>query len=383
MRITAQLIDVARDVHFWSETFDRPLDDVFAVQDEISLLIARKLREQFGHLEVEGHLVDAPGIPVDTYRRYLKGRYHLLKMSRADIDLGLSLLEEVIRDQPRFALAYLGVHLGYALLGTIGFMPAGEAFALGKPYLDKAIGLNPDLPECQLQLAWMSFLNEWDLDGAYRHLNRAFEIRPTVDFYQSMASALVAEGKFSEALHYLGTALQLDPFSEINYHLKGFVYYSQGDFEKAMEFFEKRFRMNGVYSVSALYWGQALLCTGRMAEGLAFFEALPAGPQDLVKLGGTTLAYAASGDRVRAEAGIAALESFLQTDLKERALYLLILCHVALHRPEEALRLIEAGISSRLPLMVYLPTEPMLRPLRPLPGFRELMRRILGDRTPH
>ncbi|MBK9016992.1 MAG: tetratricopeptide repeat protein [Saprospiraceae bacterium] len=321
MRITAQLIDVADDFHFWSKTFDRSFEDIFAVQDEISLLIAEKLREHIGHFEIEDHLVDAPDIPAELYKRYLKGRYHLLKMSKPDIDLGLSLLAEIIEAQPNFALAHLGVHLGYALLGTIGLMPAGEAFAKAKPYLDKAIELDPNLPDCQLQLAWISFLQGWDIATAYQHLNNALEIRPVVDFYQSMAATLVAEKKFSAALHYLETALQLDPFSEINYHLKGFALYCQEKFEEAIEAFEKSIQLKSNFSIASLYLGQALLCQGKAAEGLAFFQKLPDDqPGDILKLGGTTLAYAALGDTMRTEAGIAKLEAVLQTDLMERAL---------------------------------------------------------------
>lgn len=382
MRITAQLIDVTDDFHFWSETFDRSIDDIFAVQDEISLLIAEKLREHIGHFELGDHLVDAPDIPVETYKRYLKSRYHLLKMSKPDIDLGLSLLSEIIREQPKFALAYLAAHLGYALLGTIGLMPAAEAFVKGKPFLDKAIELDPGLPECQLQLAWMSFLQEWDVAGAYRHLNKSLEIRPLVDYYQSMACTLVAEGKFSAALHYIETALQIDPFSEINYHLKGFILYTQERFEEAITFFEKSVQLNHNFSVSTLYLGQALLCAGRAEDALAFFQKLPDdGPGDILKLGGTTLAYAALGDTLRAEAGITALEGYLETPLKERAMNLLILGQAILGRQEAVFELIGQGISYRLPLMVYLPTEPMLKPLRSIPRFQELMWQILGEQT--
>lgn len=382
MRITAQLIDVADDFHFWSKTFDRSFEDIFAVQDEISLLIAEKLREQIGHFEIEDHLVEAPDIPVETYKRYLKGRYHLLKMSKADIDLGLSILEGVIGEQPRFALAYLAVQLGYALLGTIGLMPAAKAFAAGKPFLDKAIALNPDLPECQLNLSWISFLQDWDLAATYRRLNKALEIRPVVDFYQSMASTLLAEGKFSAALHYLETAFQLDPFSEINHHLKGFTFYGQEEFEKAIESFEKSIQLRANFSISTLYLGQALLCMGRAADALAFFQKLPEDePGDILKLGGTTLAYAALGDTLRAEAGINKLEAILQTDLMERAMNLLILCHAVMGREEAALQFIEQGIAYRLPMMLYLPTDPLLKPLHSAPRFQELTRQILGEKT--
>jgi len=382
MRITAQLIDVMDDFHFWSETFDRSVDDIFAVQDEISLLIADKLREHIGHIEIDDHLVDAPEVPVETYKSYLKSRYHLLKMTKPDIEKGLSILQEVIKVQPDFPLAHLGIHLGYTLLGTIGLIPAGEAFAKGKPFLDKAIELNEELPECQLHLAWICFLQKWDLAGAYRHLNKALEARPVVDFYQTMACTLVAEGKFEASINYIETALQIDPFSDINYHLKGFIFYAEEKYEKAIACFEKSIALKANFSISSLYLGQALLLSGRTDEGMAFFQKLPPDePGDLLKLGGTTLAYAALGDTVRAEAGISKLEAFLHTDLMERAMNLLISCHTMLGKQEAVFKLIEQGIAYRLPMMVYLNIEPILKPLRPSHRFQDLMLQILGKKT--
>jgi TolB-like protein/class 3 adenylate cyclase/AraC-like DNA-binding protein/Tfp pilus assembly protein PilF len=382
MRITAQLIDVAEDTPFWSETFDRDVDDLFAVQDEISLFIAERLREQTGHFELEDHLVAAPDIPVAVYKRYLRARYHLLKMSKADLDRGLAILDEIVAAHPRFALAHLAIHLGYTLLGTIGLMPAGEAFARGQPHLDRAIELDPDLPECQLALAWNLFLQDWDPAGAYRHLNRALAIRPTVDFYQSMATVLVAESKFSAALHYLETAVQLDPFSEINYHLQGFVHYAQEDFDRAIDCFDRSIELKANFSISMLYRGQALIAQGRADVALASFQQLPADePGDILKLGGTTLAHAARGDTARARDGIRQLEDLLETDLVDRALNLLILCAAVGGRQAEAIGYVERAFAQRLPLLVYLPVEPLLKPLRELPRFRELMQEILGEAT--
>lgn len=383
MRITAQLIDVIEDFHFWSETFDRSTDDIFAVQDEISLLIADKLREHIGHFDIDDKLVETPEIPVETYKSYLKSRYHLLKMTKIDMYKGIEILENIIESHPNFPLAYLGIHLGYTLLGTIGLMPAGEAFEKGQPFLDKAIELDPNLPESQLNLSYISFLQKWDLDSTYHHLNKSFEIRPSVEFYQSMASVLVAEGKFTAALNYIETALQLDPFSNINYHLKGFIFYAKEKYAKAIELFQKSIDLNPTFMASTLYLGQTLLLLGRLDEGLAYFQKLPMDQTsgDLMQLGGITLAYAALGKVEEAESGIAKLEAILQTDLMERAMNMLILCQAMLRNEEETLKLIQQGISYRLPMMVYLAVEPILKPLHSNPRFNELLKQILGTKT--
>ena len=382
IRITAQLIDVVDDFHFWSETFDRSMEDVFAVQDEISLLIADKLREHLGHFDIDEHLVEDPKISVEIYNRYLKSRYHILKMRKEDIEKGILILEGVIEEQPLFTLAYLGIHLGYILLGTLGFVPANEAFAKGQPYLDKAIELDENLPESQLNLSYISFIGKWDFAEAYQHLNNSYKIRPSVEYYQTMASILVAEGKFKAASNYIDTALQLDPFSEINHHLKGFIYYVQEKYEQAIKQYEKSISLKPDSHVSLMELGQTLLLMGRSEEGLGYFKNLPADDSgDLMKLGGITMAYAALGNTAKAEAGIAKLEAALQTDSMGNAINLLIHCQIFLGNQEAAISLIEQGINYRLPMMVYLYVDPILKPLRSNLRFQELMRQVLGKET--
>ncbi len=380
MRITAQLIDVKEDFHFWSETFDHSVEDIFAVQDEISLLIADKLREHLGHFEIEDHLVDTPEIPVRIYKDYLKSRYHLLKMTKTDLEKGLSILEKIIAQQPGFALAHLGMHLGYTLLGTIGLIPANAAFAKGHQFLEKAIELDENLPECQLHLSYIAFLQKWDLEKAYYHLNKSFEIRPTVEYYQSMASVLIAERKAEAALNYIETALQIDPFSAINYHLKGFIFYTQEKYETAIVFFDKAIQLNPHFMASTLYKGQALLLAGQSEKGLAYFQQLPPeGGDDIMKLGGITLAHVALGAIQKAEEGMRELQKILETDMMERALNFLVLCQASLGRANQTLELIEKGIVDRLPMVVYFYAEPMLKFLHPDARFQKLMKQVLGD----
>ncbi|MEL6133591.1 MAG: hypothetical protein AAFR59_09540, partial [Bacteroidota bacterium] len=215
LRVAVGLIDVQEDYTFWTETFYRSMEDIFQMQREISQQIAERLREHMGHLELTSSLPSVTSPPVDAYTQYLRSRYHMLKMNEGEIRLGISILEELQRKVPDYPYVHLGIHMGYTLLGTLGYMRTGEAFLKGMPHLHKAIELDDSLPECQLQMAWMSFLEEWDLDATYKHLQAVRNKQPIVDFYQTMTSVLITERKYKAAKYHIDIALQMDPFSKV------------------------------------------------------------------------------------------------------------------------------------------------------------------------
>ena len=382
MRITAQLIDVVDDFHFWSETFDRSMDDIFAVQDEVSLLIADKLREHIGHFDMDDRLIDSPNVPVDVYKKYLKGRYHLMKLTLSETEIAISILQEVIKAEPNFTLPYLDINQGYAFLGTMGLLPSGEAFEKGKSFLDKALELNENLSQSQLNLAWISCWQNWDLEGAYGHLHNALEIRPSDEIYLTFSNTLTLEGKLKAALNYVDKALELDPFSAMNIHYKGFLFYLMEKYEQAIPFFDKALGLKPDLPFPPLYIGSILVLQGRPKEGLDYFQNLPhLGVGNLTKLGGTTMAHIALGDSVKAEEGLTELQAALQTDSMGSAIFFLILCHTMNGNQQAAIELIEKGIAYRLPNVLLLYTEPILKPLRSNSRFQELMKHVLGDGT--
>lgn len=381
MRVATTLVDVTEDIPLWSQTLDRAVDDIFAVQDEVSLLVADRLREHIGHFDIDDKLVPQPDISVDNYKRYLQARFHLLKMSAPDIELGMNILEEITERQPDFPLAYLGLHLGYTLLATLGLMPAPEAFAKGQPHLEKAIELDDSLAEVQLHLSYHSFLQEWDFPGTYAHLYKSFEQRPLVEYYQMMTSVLSAEGKLRAAHNYIDTALQVDPFSAINYHLKGFLFYLQEQYDPALQYFEKSLALKPDSHVSFLEMGLSYLLSGEHERARAFYDQLPLPEDDLLVVGGKAMVYALTEpDRAREEMRI--LEEAMDGPQMERALNQLALCHALLGNTKETLNLLEQGIETRQLMIVYTQISPALKPLRSLPRFQELRQRVLGSATP-
>ncbi|MFK7972734.1 MAG: adenylate/guanylate cyclase domain-containing protein [Bacteroidia bacterium] len=381
LRITAQLIDVSDDYHFWSETFDRSLKDVFAVQDEISLLIADRLREHVGHFEIEDQLVVEPDISVNAYTQYLRGRFHVLKMSKPDLEKGMDLFQNIIASQPQFALAHLGMHLGYSLLGMVGLMSAEEAFVKGDVFLKKAISIDANLPECQLHLSYKAFLQEWDFSKSYKHLQRSFEIRTMAEYYPSMASILVAERKFKAAHQYIDTALQLDPFSEIHHHLKGFIFYCQEQYREAIRYFDKAIQLKPEFLPPSFYKGQALLLQDKAVEALECYQALPHYVGSITLTGYLTMAYAALNDKKSTVAGIAKLEDALMSSDSGGARNALISVYAVLGEYEKALDYLEKAVTLRNPMMVYIYSEPLWKKLHNYPRFQSLLKRVIGETT--
>jgi len=378
-RITVQLIEAESDFHFWSETFDRDLKNVFLVQDEISLIVADKLREHLGHFELSEHLVDSYNIPFDTYKKYLQGRFFLMKLDYENTLKAISIFEEVLRDSPEFPLPYLDINQGYTYMGTMGIIPAFEGFTKAQPFLQKAIELKEDLPETQLNLAWISCWQKWDLKQAYIHLNNAISLRPADTMYLTKANFLTIEGKLDLALKYLEKALDLAPFSSVNINYKGFLYYMMEKYDEAIPYFKRSLSIQPELPFPVVYIGACYLLSGRHDEGLTYFNNLT---QDntgyLAKLGGTSVAHAMMGNISKAEEGIARLKSFLETPSSGNALNFLILCHAQLNNLDNALEYLQIAIDNHFPLVLLLPTEPLAKPLHSVPEFNKLISSIIA-----
>lgn len=378
MRLTAQLIDVEEDFHFWSETFDRPMDDVFSLQDEISLLIADRLREHLGHLEVGEHLVKAPVVPVDIYKKYLKARFLIFKMEKSSLEEGLEILKQIVDEEPEYVEAQLSIHLAYTLLGTIGFLPSSEAFILGQPALQKAIELDKNKPECQLNLAWMALLREWDLSKTYAHLNNIGKHTTIIDYYQSMAATLVAENKTKAAHQYIQTAFQLDPFSHINFHLQGFIHYIEGNYKKAIENYEKALQINPEFTASILYLGQTHILMKNYTRAHFLYSMFDdAKLKDVLKLGGLALVSIFQDDQEYLITSIEKLKNYLKSDLAERALYFLILIYAQMDNKDQTLIFLQKGLEMRLPMMLYMDVEPLLKTVRSDSRIDQLLSNII------
>lgn len=363
VRITAQLVRTDDGFQLWSRSFDRDLEDIFAVQDEISLSIADQIRENFGHLEFSDQLIKSPNVSVDIYERYLEGRYFFHRFNAMDVKRGLSLLEDLARKHPQFALAKVGVQYGYNMMAAAGLLPARESLAKGKPFLDEALAIDEKLPECHHSLGWHSLNQDWDFMQAARHLKRAIELRPGyADAYQKLFITLALEGKLEEAHLQIQKALQLDPLAPLNNYFISYSYYLAEDFALSNQHFEHTFELEPSFLIGYSIYGLSLVLQDRPAYLLKKAESIASiSGSEVERLLMKTLALSKMGDWPETEACIEQLEDYLEGVSRERVRFFLIYIESILGRIDKALHHVEQGVRFREPLMTLLKVDPLLK----------------------
>ncbi len=378
IRITAQHIQTEDGFHIWSKNFDRELEDIFALQDEISLLIADQIRENFGHLDVKDQLVSSPKIKLEVYEDFLKGKYLLHTFDKNEILKGISILKEVIEKEPDFALAYSNIHYAYNMLAAAGWLPSNEAFEKGNYYLNKAYELDKNLPECYHSLGWNALNRDWDFINAEKYLSKALELSPGyADAHQKMFITLVLEGKKDMAFKHIQKALELDPLSGLTNYFHGYYYYLEKKYEKANSFYQKCFEISPGFLFPYSMYGLSLI---GMDQGdklkivAAMVPEIPGGNTERAIL--TALSQCQLNETEAAEAEIQNLENTLQSEERGRIRFFLIHIYTQQKKYDRALQLIDQGIEEKEPLMTLLREDPLLKPLHSFGRFETSMQKV-------
>ena len=215
VRITAQLVEASSGFQQWSESFDRELRDVFAIQDEISAAIGEALEVSLALSEAAPRVSEAANL--DAYESYLAGRQLLNQRGRANVERAVALLQSSVEADPNYAPARAQLAIALLLLtdgpGTYGDWSAPEAKARAMPHIEQAMLLNNRLPEVHGALATMAY-TERDFEATVRHAERALALNPSyVDAISWLGLAQVNLGRYRESTATLERSLDVDPLS--------------------------------------------------------------------------------------------------------------------------------------------------------------------------
>jgi len=272
LRITAQLIKVADGYHLWSDRFDRTLDDVFAIQDEIARAIADRLRVSLG--TSGDHPVVKPATAnLQAYELYLRGRFFWNQRGHG-LFKGLQCFEEAVRLDPAYPLAHAGVADAYSLLGFYGLIRPNEAMPHAKAAAQKALSLNEHLAEAHSSLGWIHMAFDWDWDGAESEFQRAIAINPNLvaaRYWYAIFLALV-RGQDEQAVAEARRAVELDPLAVHPRAQLASVLYVARRFEDALAEAERALDADPTSFVACRTLGFALLELSRGEEALAVFR---------------------------------------------------------------------------------------------------------------
>jgi len=267
VRITAQLINTLDGTHFWSKNFDREMEDIFALQDEISLLIADQIRENFGHFDIQEHLFHSFTTSVEAYNEYQKGRYFQLNWNVENFNKAISFYKKAIKIDPTYPLPYYGMVMCYGYLYSWNAIPKEEAVLKTNALLETGENLNSDLPEYHLAVSNSAILFDWNLDLAHNELQKLLKLNPNCnDALEALAGLYIVIGWFDEAIETIDKALKIDPLSATHRFMKGNILFFSENYNEAIQYFDKALEIQPKMTLAILLKMACFLFLGNEPE---------------------------------------------------------------------------------------------------------------------
>jgi serine/threonine-protein kinase len=375
LRITAQLSSTDDGRLLWSERYDRKLDDVFAIQDEIARTIVTTLRA-VSFADLDEPVARRYTANVKAYGLYLRGRFEWNKRTRDSVNQAIVLFEQAIAEDPGYALAYTGLSDSYALHVDYRSIPVAEGLDRAKMYARKALELDETLAEAHASLAWVSFIHDWDWDEAAREFRRAIELDPRyASAHQWYAFLLICRGNIEEALIEGHTSLELDPASVSGRRSIGWLYYYARRWDQARYHLGRAIAMNPMAEESYRVLGFTLAEQGQFTEAERVLR-------EAVDLPGSVVYAKAALGYVLARAGKRDEALALVRDLEEMATHGYVspvafgYIYLGLGDVEQALHWIERAHDERRGWLAYLNVTPIFDPVRSDPRFQALVQRM-------
>jgi TolB-like protein/Tfp pilus assembly protein PilF len=296
VRISVKLIDAASDQHIWSETYERPFDDVMAIQASVARTVARIIQARLTAQD-EDQLARVLNIRPQTFESYLRAMFQYRKETQEGYQAGIDILEEALANDPTSALAYAALAQGYMEL-VHSVLPKMEATKRARIAIEKAIELDPTLAEAHLALGLHQLYGDWNIKAAKGSLKRAMELNPSLaDAWYHWAWLLEIAGDDEEAISAGEKTVELSPLSSFYVAWLADQYRDAGDYEKAIELAESVIALSPGYPVAWLVLGGVYGEQGRFDEAIAAHEHLAGLPYWEFALGQT---YAWAGQPEKA-----------------------------------------------------------------------------------
>jgi serine/threonine protein kinase/Flp pilus assembly protein TadD len=308
LRITAQLVNVADGYHLWSERYDRNLEDIFAIQDEVTAAIIENLKLSLVAHEKEAVLKRSTN-DLEAHNLYLKGIHFLRTHGTRAYESAIDYFSQALEKDPEYAAAYYGLSETHFYIAFWGDQPPGEVCQKAKTYARKALEIDPTMGDAHGALSYIYTIHDWNWEAADResleslrlspgsaicHTYRSFYLTHVERHEEAVAEAfeaqrldpvssinntfagvaLVWKGEFGRAIDELETAKKMFPDFYLLRSFLGIAYYANGEYEKAVGEHQKATEISGGAAFMAVFLELALSQCGKKEEADRLFEEL-------------------------------------------------------------------------------------------------------------
>ncbi|MFL5312327.1 MAG: tetratricopeptide repeat protein [Myxococcales bacterium] len=370
VRIVAQLINAADGYHLWSKTYDRKLENVFAVEDELARSITDALRPQL--LKQAPPVVTQPTSSTEAHDLYLRGRHFWNKRTADDLKRASALFRQALEVDPRYALAHAGLADSYALLAEYTPARPDEVLPQASEHARRALELDATLAEPHATLGLLA-MDDYDWSGAEREFRRAIELRSGyATAHQWYAMLLATLGRFEEARVQAEQAVRLDPASLVVNNMLGLVFYASGDYPRAIEALRRTLELYPGSPMARGFLAFAYVGAGRNQEALA--EIAGVSDADIEHAALRAFVLWAAGER---EAGRRLARELVERPRQEAIRTgILASLHALLGDRDRAFSLLDQAVAEKDWTLREVKISPALDPLRGDPRFAKLLAKL-------
>ncbi len=373
VRIVANLIDVQTDRHLWSETYDRDVLDIFAIQTDVAINIAAALKAELSRDE-QARVGRAPTKDMQAYRIFLQGRHWYVEYTPESLTRAIDYFDRAIARDPTFALAWANLAMAHTELAEGGTMAPDVAYRRAVDAATNALRLDPELGAAHCTMGFLKGVREYDWSGAEQAFKRALDLSPssavTYDLYGRLCAALE---RYDEAIALQRRAHELDPLA----HRMDVVttLLRAGRHREALVEAEEAIELDPTYARARATLGWVYFLNGRQAEGLAELErAVAASQENTMWLGQLGEAYAMAGNAAKAR------EILDQLEERARAGYVspyhFAYVYTGLGDTDRAMDWLERAVAERTGPAYSIKGSFLLAPLHTHPRFRALLRQM-------
>ena len=375
LRVSAQLIKVSDGYHLWSKNYDGDVKDILTFQSNVAEQVVQALQVHLG-AEAARALSKKPTENPEAHRLYLLGRYEFGKYSEAGWTSSIRYYGQALKLDPNYALAYCGLADTYAYMGGV-VMPSKEAVVREKGFAQKALELDPELPEAHLSLA-CALGGAFDWRNAQIEFDRAIKLNPNLAWaYEIYAWFLGGLGRLDEAIAKDKKAIELDPLNSFFQSALAYFLYHARRYDDAIVQIRRTLDLDPTSTMARHLLGCCLLWKGDAAGAIAEFQRSKIMVTGAWYQGLLGYAYAISGDRAKAEQILRELEEMAKRQYVNSTAFADI--HLGLGEKEKALDWLEKSYQDQESACWYLKVDPIYDRVRNEPRFQALLKKIFGE----